>query len=101
MARPDMEIADSGLLKAARETLRRGKFIRQGTPEDRAVCFSIVERNGTSSVSVDRAWEQAPSCSCHDHWQNVRYGPGPWCRHVVAVMAREEELRCQLIDLLL
>jgi len=101
MAKADIGVADAAMLKSARETLRRGRFVRQDSPGERWVRVSIVERNGTSAVSVDRSWEQAPSCSCHDHWQNVRYGPGPWCRHVVAVMAREEELRCQLIDLLL
>jgi len=101
MAKPDMEVADTGLLKAARETLRRGKFMRQDSPEDHLVRFSIIERSGTSTVTVDPDWARAPSCSCYDHWQSMRYGPSPWCRHIVAVMAREEELRCQLIDLLL
>lgn len=52
MAKPDMEVADTGLLKAARETLRRGKFMRQDNPEDHRVRFSIVERSGTSTVTV-------------------------------------------------
>jgi predicted nucleic acid-binding Zn finger protein len=101
LTKPDMQVADTGLLKAARETLRWGKFVRLDHAPDRLIRISIVERSGTSAVSVDREWVQAPACSCHDHWTNVRFGQGPWCRHVVAVMVREEELRCQLIDLLL
>ena len=97
----DMQAADSRALKSAREVLRRGKFVKHPVGEDGLVRVAIVERTGTATVTADPAWVKPPACTCNDYWGNVRFGTENWCRHVVAVLAKEEELRCQLIDLLL
>lgn len=98
---PDIEAADTRILRAARETLRRGRFVPQEPGEDGCVRIAVVERGGTSYVVADPAWIKTPTCTCYDHQMNARLGMAPWCRHIVAVLAKEEDLRCQLIDMLL
>jgi predicted nucleic acid-binding Zn finger protein len=97
----DIEAADTRILRAARETLRRGRFVPQDPAEGGSRRIAVIERGGTSYVSVDPAWVRSPTCTCYDHQMNARLGMQPWCRHIVAVLAKEEELRCQLIDMLL
>jgi len=125
-----MDAVDSQLLERARGTLRHSRFVRHdgagggdsgaarggdaaGGGEDaganagagpitgRLVSFSVIERTDKNTVTADLDWGQAPTCTCTSYWTEVRLGRGPWCRHVVAVLVKEEELRCQLIDLLL
>jgi predicted nucleic acid-binding Zn finger protein len=100
-SKTDLEGADSRVLKSAREVLRRGHFVRHSPDSESRVRFSIVERGGTSTVTADPAWTRPPVCDCYDHRTNARFRSGEWCRHIVAVLAKEEDLRCQLIDLLL
>lgn len=97
----DMEAADGRLLKAAREVLRRARLVRHPAGPDGLVRVAVVERSGTSTVTADPAWVKAPECTCHDYWMNARFGNGQWCRHAIAVLVAEEDLRCQLIDALL
>jgi len=125
-----MEAVDSQLLERARGTLRHSRFVRHDGAGDsgaagggdaagggaaggagdgavatdktgRLVSFSVIERTDKNTVTADLDWGQAPTCTCTSYWTEVRLGRGPWCRHVVAVLVKEEELRCQLIDLLL
>lgn len=128
MARRDMEAVDSQLLERARGMLRHSRFVRHDGAGDsgaagrgdaagggdtagadagagpitgRLVSFSVIEKTDKNTVTADLDWGQAPTCTCTSYWTEVRLGRGPWCRHVVAVLVKEEELRCQLIDLLL
>lgn len=124
MARRDMDAVDSQLLERARGTLRHSRFVRHdgagdsgaagvgdaagggaaagaGHKTGRLVSFSVIERTDKNTVTADLDWGLAPTCTCTSYWTEVRLGRGPWCRHVVAVLVKEEELRCQLIDLLL
>ena len=101
MSKPTIEAVDSKLFDQARETLKRAQFVTRAGDGGGTVEVTVIERSGTWTVTADREWVLEPTCTCHDFWARARWGYGPWCRHVVAVLVRQEELRCQLLDLLM
>ena len=52
-------------------------------------------RSTPSLVIADATWEAPPICTCPDVKRSA------WCKHIIAVLYRESELRGQLLDLFL
>jgi uncharacterized Zn finger protein len=49
-------------------------------------------------VIVHPEWVESPSCSCPDF---AKRGGRLYCKHIVAVLMRDNQLRCQLLEMFL
>jgi uncharacterized Zn finger protein len=49
-------------------------------------------------VTVHPEWAFSPTCTCPDF---VGRGERLYCKHIVAVLSRDERLRCQLLEMFL
>ncbi len=58
--------------------------------------FNVVGGGAPYIVSVDVDWQQVPTCTCPDHRRS-----GGFCKHVIGVLLKTDELRCQLLELFL
>lgn len=50
------------------------------------------------TVLAHPQWDTAPTCTCPDFAQR---GDRVYCKHIVAVLLRDERLRCQLLEMFL
>jgi hypothetical protein len=96
---PPVSIAgrDVRILRAAREVLARYSFhpVSAEGPRRR-----IEVRGGVSPyvVTVHDAWGEEPHCTCPDAARQSGHG---YCKHLIAVLLRDDVARCQLLELFL
>lgn len=96
----DMVARDNRFFRAAREVLGSYSIVRRDG-QNGAACFDITGGSDDYQVVVSRTWAHSPRCSCPD----ARYGAAEdcagYCKHVVAVLLANEDLRFQLLSVLL
>ena len=96
----DLRARDQRFGRAARKVLR-GYTIESTGEEGGQVHFEISGGDADYTVAVWKDWSGPPSCSCPDAAHRARDQNGGFCKHIIAVVMQEEELQCQLLDLLL
>ena len=96
----DLRARDQRIGRAARQVLKAYTIEPTGEAGGQAH-FEISGGDSDYTVSVWKDWSAPPGCSCPDaaHWARDRNGG--FCKHIIAVLMKEEELQCQLLDLLL
>lgn len=64
--------------------------------------FSITGGSQPYEVRVHASWEGSPQCSCPDaqdgYGQTLNAG---YCKHIIAVLLKHDDLQCQLLELFL
>ena len=102
-AKLDMRPGETQVLRAAREVLRRGRIEAVDPGQKGVKGFRVIEKGSQAveTVRADPLWVKRPTCSCMAQFMNDQYRGHELCRHIVAVLVKEEDLRCQLLDLLL
>lgn len=96
----DVRARDQRILRAARQVLK--DYTIQPTVESELQAhFELSGGDSDYTVSVWKDWSGPPSCSCPDAAHRARDQTGGFCKHIIAVVMKEEELQCQLLDLLL
>lgn len=103
MTAVDPYLRATRLSRGARDVLKHYALTRAQAPaSDRTlVRVGVTKSRKTRYVVILRSdWSAPPSCDCPDHEQRSRELRG-FCKHVVAVCLTYEDLRCQLLDLLL
>ena len=88
---------DVRILRAAHELLGHYDF----HPLSAEGPLRRIEVRGGSApwvVTVHDAWGDAPRCTCPDA---AHIGGGGYCKHVIAVLLRDDVVRCQLLELFL
>ena len=88
---------DSRIFRAAREVLLHYTL----TPSSSEGEVRRIEvRGGTQAwvVTVHDAWRDPPHCTCPDA---SRDDSGGYCKHVIAVLLRDDVVRCQLLEVFL
>ena len=95
----DIRARDKRFLRAARTVLKNYRLRR--TDDGDAVQFEIGGGTNPYTVRVSRSWGQAPICTCPDAQHRAADLTGGFCKHVIAVLIENEDLRCQLLDVLL
>lgn len=101
-AKVDIRPGETKALRAAREVLRRGHIEAQKPAPDGVKKFCVTDRGGKmETVTADPAWVKRPTCTCMQQYVNNQFKGTDLCPHIVAVLVREEDLRCQLLDVLL
>jgi len=98
---PTFDIADTQSLRRARELLRRKRVARQADTPNGTRRYAVTERGQVATVTVDPLWRHDATCDCYAQVQHARFRIGDPCKHIVAVLGSDEELKCQIIELLL
>lgn len=62
--------------------------------------FTVAGGRRPYQVTVRTDWALVPICTCPDASEGAR-AAGVYCKHAIAVLLGEPDLRCQLLDLLL
>mgnify|MGYP002725773276 CR=1 FL=1 len=95
----DVKARDQRFLRAAHEVLARYRIEARGEA-DGMLLFELEGGSEPYQVRVARDWSSGPSCSCPDaeHRKDVT---GGYCKHVIAVLLKHEELKYQLLDVML
>jgi len=100
-------LRDARVLRAVREVIKRYEITEQPAAADSDApaasrrCFSLVGGTRTWQVEVDPAWSAPPRCSCPDARRVVDANGATFCKHAIAVLLSHDDLRHQLIDLLI
>lgn len=94
-------MADNGHLLHRDQRMLRGALTVASDYTFEPLDAHTVEVLGGSApyrVTAHPEWAQAPTCSCPDFAQR---GERLYCKHIVAVLMRDERLRCQLLEMFL
>ena len=88
---------DIRILRAAREVLAHYDFHPLSTE---GPLRRIEVRGGTAPwvVTVHDTWGEEPRCTCPDA---ARHGGRGYCKHIIALLLRDDVVRCQLLELFL
>lgn len=92
----DVRAVDSRFLRAAHDVGKRYGFAQARNGSMRRVTVTGGSKDYEVSASVH--WDVMAECTCPDA---KRLAHGGFCKHVIAVLMRDADLRCQLIDVLL
>ncbi|MSP56255.1 MAG: hypothetical protein EXR69_11730 [Myxococcales bacterium] len=84
---------DTRVLRAAREVLAKYQLIR--TTVDDEARFAVTGGSRPYSLSLSITWARPPTCTCPDS-QHVEVKG--YCKHAIAAMLSEPDLRCQLLE---
>jgi len=89
-------------LRAAQEVLKRYRITRPESPmADGALLFEVAGGQEPYYVRVHPQWAHPPTCTCPDASRLALLRNGGYCKHIIAILLREQELRGQLLELLL
>ena len=95
----DLVARDNRFFRAANKVL--GTYDIQRCEEDGAACFVLSGGSDDYRVEVSQTWAHPPRCTCPD----ARFGAAEecagYCKHVIAVLLSSEDLRYQLLEILL
>ena len=95
----DVRARDARFLRAARDVVKRYAFDRQ-TAADGSVKVRVTGGDRPYVVTARLDWSERPACTCPDA-ERRRREDGAMCKHMMAVLMTHEDLRGQLLDILL
>ena len=107
MSEPAIEISlrarDQRFLRGARDVLKNYKLSRKRPRKAAPGLAQIEVSKGTRTYVVDFQldWSAPPRCSCPDSTQAGRNRANGFCKHTIAAALKWDDLRCQLLDLLI
>jgi hypothetical protein len=87
--------------RASASVLGHYEILDRG-PQDGWRVFEIRGGSAPYTVRVHESWEDSPICSCPDAQggRGDRLNAG-YCKHVIAVLLKHDDLQCQLLELFL
>jgi len=94
---------EARFLRAARQVLGTYRFQTLDEDPSRPTLMRVAVSGGSRAYEVGlwRDWSGPPSCTCPDASNGARWGTAGFCKHAIAVCLRTDEVRCQLLDLLI
>jgi len=95
----DVQARDARYLRAAGDVLKHYRIDRTGE-EDGVLLFELTGGTRPYTVRVHGDWSEPPSCTCPDAVHRAEV-TGGYCKHVIAVLLKHEDLRYQLLDVML
>ncbi len=96
----DFVARDRRFFRAGRDVLKRYTINRDAVTEGR-IPFRITGGRLAYTVHVDPSWSHSPTCSCPDAKHGAKDKTNGFCKHVIAVLLSNTDVRCQLLDVLL
>jgi hypothetical protein len=95
----DLPGRDQRFLRAARDILTTYDMARNDA-SDGFVEVSVQKGRRRYTVTARPDWSTPPKCTCPDATTGARRLTGGFCKHAMAVCITYDDLRCQLLDLL-
>jgi predicted nucleic acid-binding Zn finger protein len=92
---------ERSFLRAAEEVLVRYRIARRDPDRAGLVRFAVSGGSRDYEVRVRPDWGAPPVCTCPDATGPMRERHRGFCKHVVAVLLSNDDLSCQLLDVLL
>ncbi len=96
-----LEARDARFLRAAQQVLKEYTIARQRRSGSDAVRFEVTGGGGPYTVTVHPEWAAPPECTCPDAQRRARTQNAGYCKHLIAVLLSNEDLKCQLLELFL
>ena len=84
---------DVRILRAAEDVLKHYTFKSSGRGRTR-----VTGGMKPYFVTVHADWSEGPRCTCPDHRKGRH---GGYCKHIIAVLLKDETLRHQLLEVFL
>ncbi|HOC99579.1 MAG TPA: SWIM zinc finger domain-containing protein [Myxococcota bacterium] len=93
---------DLRFMRAAHDVLKRYRFHRlePASPGD-PIRFRVEGGRKEYQITINPRWAAKPACTCPDAAQQGGRLNGGYCKHIIAVLIREEALQYQLLEILL
>jgi uncharacterized Zn finger protein len=96
----DTWVRDTRWARAAKSVLQ-DYTITPRPGEDGFLAFEITGGTTPYTVRVHPEWAENPRCSCPDARDRALDGNSGYCKHVIAVLLKHDELSYQLLELFL
>lgn len=97
----DIYARDLRMIRAAGDVAKKYGIGRQAGIVKGRTCFDISGGQKPYVVGIDADWKERPSCTCPDAEKRALNQNGGFCKHIIAVLLKEKEFRCQLLELFL
>ena len=97
----DIYARDLRMIRAAGDVAKRYSISRQAGITNGKAWFDISGGQKPYVVGVHADWKERPSCTCPDAEKRALSQNGGFCKHIIAVLLKEQGFRCQLLELFL
>ena len=94
----NLKARDDRFFRAAESVLKNYRITRRHGLEDGFVVFDITGGTRNYVVKVHPEWRANPQCSCPDAEQRAKENTRGYCKHIIGVLLKNEEFRCQLLE---
>lgn len=92
---------DMRMIRAARDVSTRYSISRQPGLTNSKAWFDIRGGLKPYIVGIHPDWKERPTCTCPDAEKRALTRNGGFCKHIIAVLLKEQEFKCQLLELFL
>ncbi len=97
----DLYARDMRMVRAAGDVTKKYSISRSNNAESNKVWFEIKGGTKPYVVGIHPEWKDRPNCSCPDAAQRALTQNGGFCKHIIAVLLKEQDFKCQLLELFL
>lgn len=94
----NLQARDDRFFRAAEIVLKKYKITRRSQLEDGLVVYDIKGGTRDYVVTIHPEWKVNPRCSCPDAIQRAKTSARGYCKHIIAVLLKDSEFRCQLLE---
>ena len=94
----NLKARDDRFFRAAYTVLENYRIRKRPQLEDGFVVFDIFGGTSDYVVRIHPEWMISPTCSCPDAEKRARESTRGYCKHIIAVLLREKEFSCQLLE---
>ena len=99
------DLRDARVLRAVRDVMKRYEIVERpaapGPSDDGLRHFALTGGSKNWQVQADPTWQTPPRCDCPDARRVAEENGATFCKHAIAVLLSHDDLRHQLIDLLI
>jgi hypothetical protein len=95
----DLAGRDARLRRGVKDVLGSYRIFRKAAGPDGSVAFTVEGGSKPYTVTAHVDWSQPVRCTCPDGQHQGRDAGA--CKHIVAVLLSNDDLKCQCLDLLL
>ena len=94
----DIKARDDRFFRAAESVLKKYKITRRPALEEGFVVFDVTGGTSDYVVRIHPEWRENPRCSCPDAENRAKENARGYCKHIIAVLLKNAEFKCQLLE---
>ncbi|MFA6724635.1 MAG: SWIM zinc finger family protein [Lentisphaeria bacterium] len=89
---------DDRFLRAARSALNNYSISQRQDSVGSKALFDLQGGSQDYVVEIDPSWQESPQCSCPDASKGAMVQNRGYCKHIIAVLLKDEHFRYQLLE---